>query len=206
MSPLPVSAVCAKCHLYCQSFPPQSGNKSLTVHSDGPEEPWEQPGRTKGESAWSVVDARSRSATITLTLRYVLTMYRQGDVVPAVNTLTGRRQDSGVRTAPLAPELEGYLDKLKHKTTALFGSSWNRRYFIVYPNDRVLAYFNNKEDMKGSEKPSGMSRPHDATLLKITYSCIESRRRTFPRFDRPEANTRRAQVRRHFVSGRQAHA
>ena len=48
---------------------------------------------------------------------------------------------------PVTPDLEGYLDKLKHKVT-MFGS-WNRRYFKVNVGSERLEYF---ASQKASEK------------------------------------------------------
>eukprot|EP01035_Chromulina_nebulosa_P020440 gene20440-26522_t len=50
--------------------------------------------------------------------------------------------DTGIRRSPIPPELDGYLDKLKHKSS-VFGS-WNKRYFRVNINNECLEYFSNK--------------------------------------------------------------
>lgn len=46
-------------------------------------------------------------------------------------------------TAPKAPDLDGYLLKLKRKLS-LFGS-WNRRYFKVNAATRMLEYYQTKD-------------------------------------------------------------
>ena len=46
-------------------------------------------------------------------------------------------------TPPTAPDLDGYLLKLKHKLS-LFGS-WNRRFFKVNASTHALEYYQTKE-------------------------------------------------------------
>jgi hypothetical protein len=80
----------------------------------------------------------------------------RGQVLKLVKGITGRRGDSEERSPPKPPEMEGYLDKLKHKSS-IFGS-WNRRYFVVDPEEptfgRIL-YYPSKEHYKRGEIPSG---------------------------------------------------
>lgn len=45
--------------------------------------------------------------------------------------------------APVPPEIEGYLKKLKRKTSSLSGS-WNKRWFFVDPRRREFGYAANK--------------------------------------------------------------
>mmetsp|Transcript_18568 Transcript_18568/g.17889 ORF Transcript_18568/g.17889 Transcript_18568/m.17889 type:complete len:144 (+) Transcript_18568:388-819(+) len=53
---------------------------------------------------------------------------------------------------PIAPDIDGYLDKLKHKTS-LFGS-WSRRYFRVNVSGDKIEYYSNQ---KAAEKTSNVS-------------------------------------------------
>jgi len=73
-----------------------------------------------------------------------------------VKELTGLRADDQVQTLPEPPDLEGYLDKLKHKTTIL--GSWNRRFFVVDAASRALVYYHSKQAHQQGAEPSGRQR------------------------------------------------
>lgn len=55
---------------------------------------------------------------------------------------------------PVAPDLDGYLDKLKSKMS-LFGS-WNRRYFYINTVKDRIEYFHKKSDFSSNANdPAG---------------------------------------------------
>jgi hypothetical protein len=85
-----------------------------------------------------------------------------------VKDLTGRRGDDTERQPPPPPDLEGHLDKLKHKTSLL--GSWNKRYFVVDARTRCLLYFNTKQEYeRGDKAKGGLLR---ARVLTVVYSAL----------------------------------
>lgn len=96
-------------------------------------------------------------------------MFFQGasrdEQVPSVQDITGLKSDKENKKEPSVPEMEGYLEKLKHKTNFLvFG--WNRRYFKINPKGRSIEYYNSKEESnrEGGE-PSGI--PSFMVVIRI---------------------------------------
>ena len=77
-------------------------------------------------------------------------------ILAVVKGLTGRAGDDVERFPPTAPDLEGTLDKLKHKTTIL--GSWNKRYFIIEASTARMLYYNTKQDYTLKMPPKGLWR------------------------------------------------
>jgi hypothetical protein len=61
--------------------------------------------------------------------------------------------------APIPPEIEGYLKKLKRKTRSLVGN-WNKRWFFVDPRRREFGYSDSRSSAPRSTSRSlaGFSR------------------------------------------------
>lgn len=88
--------------------------------------------------------------------------------VPSVQDITGLKSDKEDKKEPTVPEMEGYLEKLKHKTNFLvFG--WNRRYFKINPKRMSIVYYNSREESnrEGGE-PSGIL----SCILIITTNLL----------------------------------
>jgi hypothetical protein len=58
------------------------------------------------------------------------------------------------RCKPLPPDVDGYLEKLKHKRS-IFGA-WTRRYFRVNVSDDRLEYFKSKQQCIDDADPLGI--------------------------------------------------
>ncbi|KAG5176219.1 hypothetical protein JKP88DRAFT_249636 [Tribonema minus] len=91
-----------------------------------------------------------------------------------------------VKREPDLPDIEGYLDKLKHRQSALtlITSSWNRRWFSINRATRQLEYFKSEQDATGPGrmKPLGSVCLCDVTAVRQyddTSFQIESPSRTF---------------------------
>ncbi|TMW63841.1 hypothetical protein Poli38472_002782 [Pythium oligandrum] len=78
---------------------------------------------------------------------------------------------------PLPPEIEGYLKKLKRKTSNFTGG-WNKRWFFVDPKRREFGYAKNKSPTA----PRSSIYLNDITAVvqfDQTHFQVESRTRTF---------------------------
>ncbi|CAM9409551.1 unnamed protein product, partial [Choristocarpus tenellus] len=86
-----------------------------------------------------------------------------------------------VRAPPAPPDIEGYLDKLKHKKR-FFLSNWTRRWFVVDAATLQLEYFAERTDAdKGIVQPSGaISLNEISSVWAFDEYCfqIESPKRT----------------------------
>ncbi|KAH7470634.1 hypothetical protein PRIC2_001335 [Phytophthora ramorum] len=79
-------------------------------------------------------------------------------------------------TAPIPPEIEGYLKKLKRKTRSLAGN-WNKRWFFVDPRRREFGYSDNR-----TSAPRSSIYLDDITAVvqfDDTHFQVESRTRNF---------------------------
>ena len=79
------------------------------------------------------------------------------------SAITGDVDDT-FRNKPVPPDLEGYLSKLKHKSS-LFGS-WTKRYFIVNPTTECVEYYKTKSSAFNGTAPSGSLSLGNLTAIR----------------------------------------
>lgn len=96
-----------------------------------------------------------------------LELDRLGRGLP-LNTIMMRMGDLTLQpTAPIPPEIEGFLKKLKRKTRSLAGN-WNKRWFFVDPRRREFGYADNRTSAPRSTPHWTWASPLKAVLTLYT--------------------------------------